>query len=376
MKNTIKKLSLSMALLLIVIESCQGQSIKSNPNQEHVKIPLEQFVGYYQVGVKPNKPFFRSRWYIRAGKLFSIYDSDRDREMVPYENGKLNSNIFLSEQDVHIDDQDSYYLVLNFDKEQLQSFKVIRPRSEWATDLYGYRIKSFDKLAIDTEEALDYQYQSANFSFSYSSLDSAQIRGLSSFLESKYKQLLTAFNIDKLPPVNIRIYPDFDTYHNAVLTPNAPKWQSGRAWDNDEIRMVSPIIAQKETGEQVELNEVVLHEFIHCIHLNMVRDGTRVPGWLWEGIAMYKGCCQWTESPKELTYIKNKKYPSIKQIENDKTFQKKYDLGYYLIAYLDQQYGWETVLQLIQHNGKINEVLYIKVKEFERNFYDFLEEAY
>ncbi len=41
--------------------------------------PLDQYVGYFDVGVRPNKPFFKSRWYLKEGRLFVIYDSDIDR---------------------------------------------------------------------------------------------------------------------------------------------------------------------------------------------------------------------------------------------------------------------------------------------------------
>jgi len=135
--HTIQKLSLVSLVILILLDCSFAQQNDSINNQD-LK-PLEHFSGYYGVGVKPNKPFFRSRWYLRDGKLFAIYDSDRDREIVPYQNGKLKSTIFLSEKDIQIKEKDStYYLVLNFDGEQLQSFRVIRPRSEWPTGLYGY----------------------------------------------------------------------------------------------------------------------------------------------------------------------------------------------------------------------------------------------
>ena len=371
-----------MKLFLLGLASFTGFSFslaqQTDPNSDQGPIiPLEQFVGYYNVGVKPNKPFFKSRWYLRDGKLFSIYDSDRDREIVPYHNGKLQPTIFLSEKDVQIKEKDStYYLVLNFENEQLQSFRVIRPRSEWPTDLYGYRVKQLDEWAIDTERMLTFHYETEHFSFDCSPLDSAQIPALGSYLESKIGRLLDDFNIEKLPSIKIRIYPDFNSYHNAVLTPNAPKWQRGRAWDSDEIRMLSPITAKEETGEDVQLKNVVLHEFIHCIHLNMIKDGTRVPGWLWEGIAMYKGCCQWVDNPNDLDYIKKGNKPTLKQIENDRSYQMKYDLGYFIIQFLDHKYGWDKVLQLIDSNGRLKDVLGVSTREFQKEFYDYLEKNY
>ncbi|TRX50646.1 hypothetical protein FNH22_25325 [Fulvivirga sp. M361] len=358
------------------LKVCFSIAQESRP-EEKPTIPLEQFVGYYYVGVKPNKPFFKSRWYIKDEQLYVIYDSDRDRKLEPYKNGKLKPTIFLSEEDVQITEKDStYYLVLNFENEKLESFKVIRPGSKLPTDLYGYRNDKLNELAVDTESSLIYHYATAHFNFYYSALDSDLIPQLGNHPGKKYYDLMRAFNLDSISTTNIRIYPGSAIYHNAVLSPGAPSWQRGRAWTKNEIRMVSPIIAQRETRENIQINNMVLHEFIHCLHLNLVKNGTRVPGWLWEGLAMYKGCCRWTTSPKELDYIKNKKYPSLRQIQNDRSYQMKYDLGYYLVEFLDQKYEWTNVLKLINKNGDIKKALNISVKDFQEEFYRYLEAKY
>lgn len=340
-------------------------------------IPLEQFVGYYDVGVKPNKPIFRSRWYMRDGKLFVIYDSDIDRELEPYENGKLKSNIFLSDEAIEIGDTDStYYLVLNFENGKLESFKVLRPSSEWPTDLHGYRNERLSEFAIDTEEKLIYTHQTAHFSLEYTALDTALVPKVAATIEEEFARLIQSFELGDFPKTTIRIYPDLETYHNAVLTPGAPKWQMGRAWDNHEIRMLSPSVAEAITGEPTNAGEMILHEFIHCLHLSMIPDTQRAPGWLWEGLALYKGCCQWGESPFELDYMQNGTYPSLKQIEKDRTFQIKYDLGYYLIEFIDSSFGWDQVLDLIKNNGDIKSSLNISVKDFQEQFYTYLERVY
>ncbi|MEO9482760.1 MAG: hypothetical protein ABJG47_04915 [Ekhidna sp.] len=338
---------------------------------------LDQFVGYYSVGVKPNKPFFRSRWYLKEDRLFIIYDSDIDRELEPYENGILKPTIFLSEEEVKVTDTDStYYLVLNFEHDKLQSFRVIRPRKEWSTDLYGYRNDRLNELAIDTEQELTESSKTTHFEFAYSKSDSALVPNVALRLEESFKVLTKDFQLDDFPVTSIKIYPDIKTYHNAVLTPGAPKWQMGRAWDENEIRMLSTIVASEIREEEVDLYEMIMHEFIHCIHLSKLSNTQRAPGWLWEGIATYKGCCQWTDNPFQLDYMKNGNYPSLKQIEKDRTAQLKYDLGYYIITSIEEKYGWDAVLDLIKTNGDIKRSLNVSVKQFQKEFYAYLEEKY
>ncbi len=370
-------MNISKSLLLLSVVFFTGLQFSRAQSTDRTKvIPLEQFVGYYDVGVKPNRPFFKSRWYLRDGKLFTIYDSDRDRIFEPYKGGRLKPTIFLSEEEVSVTDEDStYYQVLNFENDQLKSFRIIRPRSEWPTDLYGYRNEKLSKLAIDTEHALVYNHSTEHFRFHYSAIDTAVVPLLAQLLEERYTSLIESFQIKEMPITTLRIYPDQDTYHNAVLTPGAPGWQMGRAWDHDEIRMLSLVVARKITGEDMDLKALVVHEFVHCLHLNLIGEGTRAPGWLWEGVAMYKGCCDWTDV-KSLDYLKKGKFPSLRQIERDRSFQMKYDLGYYIIEFIDLEYSWDKVLQLIISNGDIRKTLNLTTRAFETRFYAFLSAKY
>ncbi len=357
-------------ILILCIVFIQGYSQKELPS-------LDQYVGYYNVGVKPNKPFFRSRWYLKDDRLFVIYDSDIDRELIPYEGGELKSTIFLSEEDVDITDTDStYYLVLNFENEKLQSFRVIRPRTIWPTDLYGYRNDRLDSLAINTEKELNHSYGTLHFRFEYADLDTALVPQVAEQLESEIDSLLEDFRLSEFPLTTVRIYPDLNTYHNAVLTPGAPKWQMGRVWDANEIRMLSTTVAEEIRGEEMDPYGMILHEFIHCIHLSMIPDTQNPVGWLWEGIANDRGCCRWTDNPYELEFMKKGKYPTLKQIERDRTSQMKYIIGPFIVEFIEKNYGWESILDLIKTNGDIKRSLNVSVKQFEKNFYNYLEREY
>ncbi len=289
----------------------------------------------------------------------------------------MKPTIFLSEKDVEVVDTDStYYLILNFEKDRLESFRVIRPRSIWPTDLYGYRNYKLTNLAINTEKELVYSYQTAHFLFEYSALDTAFIPQVAWKLEEEYGDLMKDFEQENFPTTKVRIYPDLKTYHNAVLTPGAPEWQMGRAWDSNEIRMLSTVKAEEIRNEKINPYEMILHEYIHCIHMSMIPETQRPVGWLWEGIANYKGCCKWTDNPFQLDYMREGKYPSLKQIDRDPTSELRYMLGPYLIEFIESRYGWESMIDLIRTNGDIKRSLDISPKEFEKAFYKDLEKRY
>ena len=82
------------------------------------------------------------------------------------------------------------------------------------------------------------------------------------------------------------------------------------------------------------------------------------------------------DNPMELGYMREGKYPSLKKINNDQTVGLKYDLGYFLIEYIVEKWGWESVLKLVEDNGEIKRVLGISEKAFEREFYESLAQKY
>ena len=159
--------------------------------QDNIR-PLEQFVGYYNVGVKPGKPFFKSRWYLKNDELYTIYDSDFDKKFEPYKDGKLNYNVFYDEKDLpEIAENDpTYYVILTFKDDRLEQFKIIRPRTKWPTDLYGYRMPELDELAVHAEELMTEEMVTDHFKFIYSKQDEAFVQNFSTKIESSCDNLL------------------------------------------------------------------------------------------------------------------------------------------------------------------------------------------
>ena len=336
--------------------------------------PLSQFIGYYNVGVKPNEPFFKSRSYLKDGELYTIYDSDIDRKFEPYSNGKLSYNVVYHEDDLpDISESDTtYYVVLTFKNEKLEEFKVIRPRKEWQTDLYGYRIHDLNELAINTEEQMTEELIIDNFRFIYSKMDELFVKNFSTKIQSLHNELLTDFKSEPIPVTTYKLYPNLASYHNGVLTPNAPDWQKGRVWTENEIKLVSPTYLETELNEPIK-DDLLIHEYVHIIHWNKVGDPRYIPKWLWEGVALYKGCCAW-EDIDRLEFVKKEKFPSLKEINWNGEFQ--YQLGYYLVEFIDTKWGWEMVIELMAKNGNIKEALGLSEKAFEKEFYNHLKKDY
>jgi hypothetical protein len=352
----VKKMKIISSILLIIIIAFNSHG--QNRNVSSTK-ELEKYVGYYSVGVKPERPFFNARAFFRNNSLFIIFDGDVARELI-----QGVEHQFHLKEDSLLKDRPIKFTVLNG---IVKGFKLERPRDKWSTDLYGKKNESLSKYAVDTEAGLVNHTSSLHFDVYYGQEKVEDIGRMMNALESRYKELLRLFAIDSIPKLTIRIYPDLATYHNAVLTPEAPDWQAGRAWTENEIRMVSSV----EVKQDAALDQLILHEFVHCLNLHIIDKQARTPGWLWEGVAMYKGCCR-QFSIAEINDLKNKKRASLRDIEKDPSNQLKYQFGYYLIEFIDKTYGWEKVVSLMRTNGNIKASLNISVNKFENDFYNSL----
>lgn len=206
----------------------------------------------------------------------------------------------------------------------------------------------------------------AHFSFLYTSIDAVSIELIASKLEANYKKITGDFKIDKMPATTVRIYPDLQSFHRGINFPDAPAEILATAFGKDDFRMVSPNVAGVDSAM---LMKGVTHEFTHCVHLNIDYSPNN-PRWLWEGVAMYEA--DWSFDPGEVYTMTNNKFPSLDSLGNG----LEYMLGFVIIEAIKDQWGFDTVIELIKKRGDIQAVLKIDRQAFEKIIYDRIYEKY
>jgi len=87
---------------------------------------------------------------------------------------------------------------------------------------------------------------------------------------------------------------------------------------------------------------------------------------------MYVGCCQFYQ-PKELKYLVDGKRPSL---NNQRNPERAYDLGYFAVEFVELEYGWEAVIDLIKTGGDTKTVLNQNQSQFEKGFYGYMEKQH
>ena len=56
--------------------------------------------------------------------------------------------------------------------------------------------------------------------------------------------------------------------------------------------------------------------------------------------------------------------------------KKKYQAGPFIVEFIDNVYGWDTIISLMKEDADFQKVLGKSQDEIEKEFYDYLERKY
>ncbi len=177
--------------------------------------------------------------------------------------------------------------------------------------------------------------------------------------------------------INVYIYPDLKTFHNAVFLPDAPDWVVGAAGKN-ELKMVTPL----NPGGAHTYNSLMLaivHELTHTVVLNVRKQQqTRLPSWLNEGYAFYEAH-QMTSNMRNWIKSDLTKHapPSWKQLDQAGTVEFG-DMGGYafsttIIEFLVHSYGFK-LRKLILAPEKMEDIYGVPKEDLEKTWVKYLRD--
>ncbi|MGH7598222.1 MAG: hypothetical protein ACREOI_17855 [bacterium] len=181
------------------------------------------------------------------------------------------------------------------------------------------------------------EYSSAHFKFLLTEFDRANIASVAQHLENNYSRVTGDLSAGNLPIIHIRFYSSQSMLHQTLNFPNSPAWLVGAATARDQIHMMSP--NAPNLGRSLdEMLTILVHEFTHCVTLNMVSSINNFPPWLWEGVALYEAG-QFVH-PNHLAYLVNGNPPTLAGLNaNWQTNTQIYDVGYLLVEYIVETWG-------------------------------------
>ncbi len=228
------------------------------------------------------------------------------------------------------------------------------------------------EIQPDPEPVLPNPYISSHFTFYYTSYDSLFIKATADSVESNYTRVLADLLTDTIVRISVHFYKTHEELSNAVrnVVPNLPSWAIGLSTGKDAIHMISP----KHPEQIYEYMIIVLiHEFTHCVTLNINPTFGNNPRWLWESIALFEGG-QFIH-PNQLSYLVQQNPPTLSQLNSVNNTQI-YEVGYLLAEFIVENWSRQHLRNMILSNGNIAESLGITTNEFQTAWFQFIKNKY
>jgi hypothetical protein len=186
-------------------------------------------------------------------------------------------------------------------------------------------------------------HSTTNFTYEGHSVDISVLEELGDTLENNFERITKSLTLTIKDKIEVHVYADLSSYHNAIGKPGSPDWMVGSAYGN-VIRMVSP----ENPGSyhsKASLLKVIVHEFTHvCVNtLN-----SQVPIWLNEANAVYYA--RQILSPtyaRQLYNENNEKIPTIGALAGNFEGNHGYQWAYTIVDYIISTYSGDSLRAFI-----------------------------
>lgn len=192
---------------------------------------------------------------------------------------------------------------------------------------------------------LKQQRETEHFVFYCTDQDVKALDDLAEALEGCYERTTTDLGKAPSGKVKVNIYPDIDSFHNAMGRPNAPDWSVGEA-KNGALHMTSPL-NPGPAHDYDGMLQIAVHEFVHII-INLFGN---VPSYLHEGVACYEARQYSYQEISEFVtnQMNNGQFPGLPNIEKfTSSSPGMYVVSYAFVDFIARCYGFDAVVALLE----------------------------
>lgn len=225
-----------------------------------------------------------------------------------------------------------------------------------------------------------------NFTITYSGILKSEAEMISKSLESNYDRIRTDLKDPEHGKILVYIHPTQKEFNKATGLFNSKA--------NGTSRGPWTFHLKYETWYNSifpnDMTKVAQHEFTHCVQLNiLIHEEARkkpitddaqfdkdfeikfkkYPQWFWEALSDYEA--NMVNSLSVNYGIKNK--PTLQELNNSNQI---YNVGYTIIEYFVAKYGKEKLPEFIKSYCNFQQVLGVSEKDFETEWYKFVDEKY
>lgn len=235
----------------------------------------------------------------------------------------------------------------------------------------------------DDDDYVILRSSSEHFRYYCTLRDTQVIDTISQLLESNLARVCALYSFSIDDTIDVRIYPDFETFHNSVEWPteDVPATLVGQCVDANEIKIISPLSAEP-INSYGEILLVAVHESMHAFHFHIYENTSGVaypPQWLFEGFASFEANI--LPNPDIIRQsITDNDLPLIEQYEDSDFFVENYGYHfcYTIFEFLVSEYGYQKVSTLLRYPTLIAYALGadITIETLNAGWHEFLIENY
>lgn len=235
------------------------------------------------------------------------------------------------------------------------------------------------KLVGQNNDSLKLEKESQHFNFYSTNSDIKVLDSLAKTLENNYSRITNHLGIQIYKKINVKIFPNLNSFHQAINYKDAPDWFVGGTMNGEELMMVSPLNpGSVHTYES--LMQVIVHEFVH-IAVSYARGDkgfSGLPRWLSEGYAQYEAgqINDHIRKSVELS-LTGKTAPTWTQLDTVSDIEfgnmNGYGLSVTIVDYLIAAYGIDKLILLIKEPENIESIYDLPKDSIEKQWIKYVK---
>jgi hypothetical protein len=224
---------------------------------------------------------------------------------------------------------------------------------------------------------LDLTTETAHFLIRYAALDASCIEAVARHLEASQGRICADLRYALDFTVVLEIYPDLDSLHRAMGSPDAPEWVVGLSNLAGEIKVLSPLHPGSDRTFESML-KCMDHELTHAVVLRGL-GAIRLPAWLSEGTASWEARlideAGWAGIQP---YVETGRIPTFAGLSTEASFADNggYVWSYTIVDFAMAEYGLGTLRPWIDNRGGFEATFGVGEEAFRAGWIAYLKARY
>lgn len=216
-------------------------------------------------------------------------------------------------------------------------------------------------------------HSSAHFTFRYTALDAASVASTADAVEGHHARILGDLGLSQIASVTVTLYPDQESFRAAVvpLVGSVPSFATGMVSGPSAIHVLSPSLASR--WSYAEGLTAIVHEFAHCVSLNLNPSIANNPRWLWETVALYEA--GQIVDPRTLSYMTAHQPPALSELNRVEN-PAIYEVGGVIGEFIVETWGRGALNDLVSAGGALESVLGVDETQFVSLWFAYVRHRY